>query len=159
MSSFNPTNLSVTFWPPVTPLKPVDGRKYTLTHSDSTGNLFLTIGYSYDTISINSVLRDEVLAEWIPQMGQYVLCGRVHISDGNFDQQYSRIRLMIFKREMNLALTAMVYGDRELLLNYPWLLDSPIYIHYQSDYPEFNQVQYYGTPRFFLATAQNQGVS
>ena len=31
----------------------VDKRKYTLTHSDETGELFLTIGKKYDNESIN----------------------------------------------------------------------------------------------------------
>lgn len=159
MSSFNPANLSVTFIPPVTAYKPVEKRKYTLTHSDGSGDFFLTIGYCYDGNCINPMLRDEVLAEWVPQMGQYVLRGKVYVSGGEFDERYSKIRFLIFKRELNKALTAIVYGDRELYQNYPWLLDSPIYIQFDSNYQSFNRMLYYGTPRIFLKSAMNQFVS
>lgn len=155
MSSFNPTKLSVTFIPPLTRYKPVERRKYTLTHSDRTGNLFLTIGYCYDVNAINPMLRDEVLAEWVPQMGQYVLRGKVYISGGEYDEQYSNIRFLIFQRELNKALTAIVYGDRELFQSYPWLLDSPIYIQFDSNFQSFNRMLYYGTPRTFLASVMD----
>jgi len=44
-------------------------RRYTLTHSDSTGDLFLTIGDDYDFKQISGwytkLMGDEVLAEWL----------------------------------------------------------------------------------------------
>ena len=65
----------------VTATEPIIGRKYTLTHSDITADLFLTIGleYAYDEIS---EMRDEVLAEWQTYEGNpllyvYVLCWSV----------------------------------------------------------------------------------
>ena len=43
-------------------------RKYTLTHSDFTGDLFLTIDKDYDKVALSNwytkFMRDEVLAEW-----------------------------------------------------------------------------------------------
>ncbi|MFE8699328.1 staygreen family protein [Cytobacillus sp. FJAT-54145] len=159
MSKFNPSKLSVTFLPPVTPFKPVDERKYTLTHSDETGELFLTVGYCFDMSAIKPKFRDEVLAEWIPRMGQYILKGKVYVSGGEFDEQYSKIRFMIFQRELKLALTAMIYGDRAFYQNYPWLLDSPIYIQFESNFPQYNQLLYYGTPRQFLNEALQESVT
>ncbi|WP_077212998.1 staygreen family protein [Bacillus dakarensis] len=159
MSKFNPSNLSVTFLPPATPYKPVEERKYTMTHSDETGELFLTVGYCYDISMINAEKHDEVLAEWVPSGGQFVLKGKVHVSGGEFDEQYSKVRFMIFQRELNLALTAIIYGDRIFFHNYPWLLDSPIYIEFESIYPTYHQVLYYGTPRQYLASALKQSVS
>lgn len=153
MSKFNPSKLSVTYLPPATPFKPVDERKYTLTHSDDTGELYLTVGYCYDMDAINPKFRDEVLAEWVPRMGQYVLSGKVYVTGGEFDEQYSKIRFMIFQRELSLALTAIVYGDRAFYQHYPWLLDSPIYIHFESTFPQFNQTLFAGTPRHFLTAA------
>lgn len=47
---------------------PVAPRRYTLTHSDSTGDLFLTVGAEYDRKQVSGwytrFMRDEVLAEW-----------------------------------------------------------------------------------------------
>ncbi|WP_238457925.1 staygreen family protein [Alkalihalobacterium alkalinitrilicum] len=64
MSSFDPQKLSVNFNPPASTVQPVETRKYTLTHSDDTGELFLDIGYVYNYAAIDCQMRDEILAEW-----------------------------------------------------------------------------------------------
>ncbi|MEH7436772.1 staygreen family protein [Neobacillus drentensis] len=150
MSVFIPSKLSVTYLAPATPFRPLEGRKYTLTHSDTTGQLFLTIGCEYNYSAVNYSMRDEVLAEWIPQLGEYSLCARVYVSGGEYDENYTKVRFMIFQKELNLALQAMVNGDQALYSNFPWLLDAPIYVHFESIYPQFNQVIFYGTPRNYL---------
>jgi hypothetical protein len=154
MSKFMPDKLTVTYLLPATPYEPVDSRKYTLTHSDTTGELFLSIGNVYDFQSINFTMRDEVLAVWITRNGEYVLYGNVYISKGEFDKNMARIRYMIFKKELELALTGIIYGDRSFFTNYPWLLDAPIYIQFTSVFPEFNKLEYYGTPRKYLNIAK-----
>lgn len=63
MGKLNPEKLFVEYRPGVTATEPVMGRKYTLTHSDETADLFLTIGLEYAYDKINK-MRDEVLAEW-----------------------------------------------------------------------------------------------
>ncbi|WP_409270233.1 staygreen family protein [Neobacillus sp. SCS-31] len=158
MTKFNQANLTVTYIAPITPFRPLEGRKYTLSHSDTTGKLFLTIGpeYSYST---TTVAKDEVFAEWVQSMGEYSLYGRVHVSSGEFDEQQSGVRFMIFKKEMDLALTAIVYGDQVFYKSFPWLLDAPIYIQFDSIYPEFKKVLYYGTPRQYLASSRGQKVT
>ncbi|WP_251550603.1 staygreen family protein [Neobacillus muris] len=151
MSILVPSKLLTAFLPPVTAFRPVEGRKYTLKYSDSTGQLFLTIGSNYDG-GTNQSFRDEVLAEWVHRMGEYSLVGRVHVSGDEFDKNYAKIRYAIFQKDINLALQAMVYGDQAFYTNFPWLLDAPIYIRFESVFPEFNQVLYYGTPRQFMAS-------
>lgn len=64
MSVFNPEKLTVKLISPATFAQPVVGRKYTLTHSDITADIFLDIGYVYNYKSINPNMRDEVLAKW-----------------------------------------------------------------------------------------------
>nr|WP_286181142.1 MULTISPECIES: staygreen family protein [unclassified Bacillus (in: firmicutes)] len=150
VSKFKPERLSVNFIPPATAFVPIDSRKYTLTHSDITGELFLAVGNVYDYQAINYEMRDEVLADWITINGEYLLYAKVYISNGEYDLNMSRIRYMIFKKELDLALTAMVYGDKNFFTYYPWLLDAPIYVQFSSIYAEFNQVAYYGTPRTYL---------
>ena len=82
VSVFNPAKLHVTYLPCATEYKIVTGRKYTLTHSDSTGNLFLSVGFVYNSSAINMKNRDEVLAEWIPYMGQYVFWNGIYYGWG-----------------------------------------------------------------------------
>lgn len=156
MSKFNPAKLSVKNIPPATPFEPVEGRRYTLTHSDDTGELFLSIGYLYDKQSINQKLRDEVLAEWAAQNGEFLLIGKVYISNGDYDEKFSRIRYLIFKKELELALTGIIYGDQSLFEYYPWLLDAPIYIRFESIYPEFRETLFCGTPRQYLIASRTK---
>ncbi|RXT03731.1 staygreen family protein [Ammoniphilus sp. CFH 90114] len=148
MSVFNPQKLSVKLLPPATFLHPIEGRKYTLTHSDDTGELFLDIGYVYNQQAINPKMRDEVLAEWKkdPQ-GRFYLLGKAYVDGGEFSKQVAGFRFNIFQREMNLALKGIIYGDRPFYANYPLLLDASIFIHYESTFPEYRGLYNYGTPR------------
>ena len=152
MSEFNPVKLHVSYLPCATEYKIVTGRKYTLTHSDSTGDLFLSVGFVYNSSAINMKNRDEVLAEWIPYMGQYVLNGKVYITGGEYNEQSAKERFKIFKRELPLALTAIIYGERNFYQVNPYLLHAPIYIQFESILPGFHQMIYFGTPRQYLST-------
>ena len=152
MSSFNTQKLSVKLIPPATFANPIEGRKYTLTHSDVTAELFLDIGKEYNYESINWKMRDEVLAKWVKDThGRLLLIGKVHVDDSQFNENASRVRFAIFKKEMDTALKGIVYGDRLFYQHYPRLLDAPIYIHYDSVFPQFKQTLYYGTPRRYLS--------
>ncbi|PLR82442.1 hypothetical protein CVD25_13900 [Bacillus canaveralius] len=159
MNKFDPAKLSTDIKAPATQFGPVDNRKYTLTHSDTNGEFLLKIGCHFDLDAVNSKQRDEVFAEWKPKSGQYILFGRVYISNGDFDEKYSQVRFLIFQRELELALTAITYGDQAFFTYYPWLLDSPIYIQFESVYPQFNKIVYQGTPRQYLNVALKKTVS
>ncbi|MBM7691373.1 hypothetical protein JOC77_000778 [Peribacillus deserti] len=150
MPNFHSKNLITTYMPMTTVFMPADGRKYTLTHSERTGDLFLSIGSEYNAKAVNQSLRDEVLAEWIPQMGQYVLAGKVYVGGNEYSENAAKIRFSIFEREMDQALEAIIYGDQAFFEYFPWLLDCPIYIHFESVYPSCNKMLYFGTPRQFL---------
>ena len=147
--SFQTEQLSVTYIPPVTPSGPLEGRKYTLTHSDLTGQLFLSIGCEIDAMNINWEMRDEVVADWRMLNGQYVLTAYIHISKGEFNEQKAQSRYDHFVKMMPVALHAIVHGDQTLFAYYPWLLDSPIYVQFSSNYPDHNKIEYYGTVRHY----------
>ncbi|MBA2175989.1 staygreen family protein [Halobacillus locisalis] len=151
MMSFHPEKLSVTLIPPATKIEPIENRKYTLTHSDTTGELFLSTGTEYDIAAINPVMRDEVIAEWMKDdQNRYYLAGKAHVDGTNMDKSSSMIRFNVFKKEMETALKGITYGDRAFFAEYPTLQDAPIYIQYESIYPKYNQTFYYGTPRQYL---------
>ena len=61
---FDPDKLETNIIPPTTSTEPIEGRKYTLTHSDDTGMMFLDISNKYNYSAINEKLRDEVLGKW-----------------------------------------------------------------------------------------------
>ena len=69
MSNFNPNKLWINYR--LCNLNQIQPRRYTLTHSDETGELFLVIGsdFAYEKFT---TMRDEVAAEWMTNSsGQY----------------------------------------------------------------------------------------
>lgn len=145
MIRLNPEKLSVQFRQGVTKTSPILGRHYTMTHSDITAELFLTIGlqYAYDKISS---IRDDVLAKWTILNNSCILSAYVLIDNGQFDLSKILKRNEIFIRELPLALETLRYGDRVLFQTYPFLDKCPIFIHFQSTYPYLNRTENWGTP-------------
>lgn len=148
LNTFNTNQLYVEFRDGVTETSPVNKRKYTLTHSDLTANLFLTIGleYAYDKVGD---LRDEVLAEWRVNNGYSFLCAYVYVN-GQKDPAVSVLRNTIFRRELPLALQAIRYGDRKLFDTYQYLDNAPICIYFDSQSPEYNRIESWGTMKGYM---------
>ncbi|MFB4169061.1 staygreen family protein [Virgibacillus sp. JSM 102003] len=136
---FNPDKLYVEFREGVTATEPIIHRRYTLTHSDITAELFLTIGLSFAWDKIGP-MRDEVLGEWTKIRGSYVYNVYLDV-DGQSDQTVAAIRNDIFRRELPLALKAIRYGDRRFFISHPELNNSPIIVYFKSQYPELNKVE------------------
>ncbi|MDF2534701.1 MAG: hypothetical protein K0R18_858 [Bacillales bacterium] len=143
MRKFNPDKLIVEYRCGVTTVEPVIPRRYTLTHSDITANLFLTIGLSYADDKINA-MRDEVLAEWIHKEELYLFYVYLYV-DGQFGPEAAYKRNSIFRRELPLALEAIRYGDRKFFCYHPDLDHSSIIVFFMSTNPQFNKVENWGT--------------
>ncbi|MGK0468220.1 MAG: hypothetical protein ACJAX4_003540 [Clostridium sp.] len=144
LSKFNTEMLHVNFGIGTGETKPIIPRKYTLTHSDVTGELFLTIAAKYDYDKITD-MRDEVLAEWIMVNSGYALMVIVMV-DKEKNPIMSAVRNNIFTKELPLALQALRYGDREFFRENPSLDKAPIYVKFNSVFPMFNRLELWGTP-------------
>ena len=144
LSDFNKEKLFVEFMDGISATGPVIPRRYTLTHSDLTGDLFLTIGIQYAWDKINP-MRDEVLGEWKPNGSSFYYCVYVYIDQGEYNLNVSKKRNDIFRRELPLALTAIRYGDRYLFESYPNLDHSFIIINFMSAYSQFARQESWGT--------------
>ena len=111
MRNFTPDKLWINYQ--LRNLNQLNPRRYTLTHSDETGDLCLVISsdYAYDKLT---AMRDEVLGEWTTK---------------DFQNYYF-----------------YVYGRLDGLFTvYPQFNSAPIYIHFQSDDPKYNRIEYYQT--------------
>lgn len=128
----------------VTNKEPIVQRRYTLTHSDLTGDLFLTIGKQFAWDKINP-MRDEVIGEWVTNGTTLYYCVYLYIDRGEYDQNVSAKRSEIFRRELPLALTAIRYGDRFLFDAYPQLDQISIIVSFMSSYPQFARQENWGT--------------
>ena len=109
-------------------------RCYTLTHSDRTGDLYLTIGSDFDHEQISGwymrLMRDEVLAEWKKEQDHFCLHVYCHVC-GGFVFANASLREWIFRREMSRVLEAFRYGDREVFAENPRLDQAEILVHLQ----------------------------
>jgi len=145
--SFNSNKLHVTCRESCEARKALLPRRYTLTHSDSTGELFLTIDCDYDKDQISSIytrfMRDEVLAEWQRIDEKYELHIFLHVS-GGLIFGWAKLRFKILKFHLPLVLKSLIYGDQELLNNFPQLNDSDIIVHFNSRKIKYHSIQNYG---------------
>lgn len=94
-------------------------RCYTLTHSDRTGDLFLSIGSHYDDDALRSLQvrleRDEVLARWARTDGGWTLELHMMAQGGLPLFGTGAMRCSIFRHYRPLVLRAICRGDREFL--------------------------------------------
>ncbi|MHC0039729.1 staygreen family protein [Pseudoneobacillus sp. C159] len=148
MANFIPEKLFVEYRDGVTTTEPLIPRCYTLTHSDITGELFLTIGNKYAWDKINP-MRDEVSGVWKKHGNSLYYCVYVYIDQGEYSQNASAKRDEIFRRELPLALTAIRYGDRMLFDTNPNLDHTPIIMNFMSSYPQFSRQEIWGTFKNF----------
>jgi hypothetical protein len=125
-------------------------RCYTLTHSDTTGELFLTIGPIYDHEQISSwytrFMRDEVLAAWEMDEEKPALHIHVHVS-GGLILGTAKWRDKILRQHMPLVLEAFRYGDRELVEKYPELEQAQVIVHFHATKSDYDRVETWGILR------------
>lgn len=147
MADFDRSKVHTEFREGVTKTAPILGRRYTLTHSDTTGELFVTVGRNFASDKFNEI-RDEVILEFQACQGALVLIGRVLV-DLNGDIESSGIRNEIFSEQMPLALRAIRYGDRCLYESCPELDRVSIWISFCSQYKPYSITRNYGTMKLY----------
>lgn len=142
MRKIDPNKIFTEYRQEVTPTAPSRGRKYTMTHSDTTGDLFVTIGLTYAEDKIGP-MRDEVKLAWETLGNRPILYGEV-VVDGKDVPGNAKIRNNIFLKEMPTALTAIRYGDRQFFEKYPELDNVPVLIQFISRNPNFHRLRSFG---------------
>ncbi|AMO84194.1 Staygreen protein [Solibacillus isronensis B3W22] len=145
MNKFNPERLSVEYRDGVTATDPVISRHHTLTHSDDTGELFLTIGTQFAWDKVNNDMRDEVIGEWKTNGHCIYYNAYVMVNKEGQDFNTAMRRYEVFRRELPLALTAIRYGDRFLFNVYPALDNGLIIVNFISTYPQLYKQEIFGT--------------
>jgi hypothetical protein len=152
MSHLNPQKLHIKFAEGITADAPLTPRAYTLTHSDSTGEMYLTIGPKHDKRQISGwytrLMRDEVLAEWQsrekPEL--HVHC---HVNGGLVIGS-AGWRDSIFRRHLPLVLETFRYGDRALFEAFPELNLAPIRVHFHATQERYDRIEDWGKPGDYL---------
>lgn len=142
MFKFNPKDLKVSLKNGISIMEPAELRKYTLTHSDETGELFLTIGNEYDNDSIDYKVRDEVLGIWVKKDKYYLLLS-VQLDNGEGILN-TTIRDKIFREELPIAIQAIICGDNLFIENNKELYDAKVLVKFNSGINEYNCVEDWG---------------
>jgi hypothetical protein len=122
-------------------------RRYTLTHSDMTGELLLTIGADYNNKQIGGwytrLMRDEVLAEWQKEKGGYSLHLYCHVS-GGIVFGTAGMRYGIFRQHMPLVLRAFHEGDAPLYERQSGLNQTNVIVHFFAWQKRYRRIEPWG---------------
>ena len=147
MEHLNPEKLHMSYIDGTNAEGPITPRAYTLTHSDSTGDLFLSIGPRYDMKQISGLytrlMRDEVLAELKNDSDGLSLNVHCHVS-GGFVFGRAKWRYNIFCSELSLALEAIRYGDKTFFDHNPKLENITVRVHFKSADKSYNKTEKWG---------------
>lgn len=158
MTHLNPSQLHVQFIDGANETGPLSPRAYTLTHSDITGELFLTIGKEINFPQIEGIytwlMRDEVLAEWelSEHATLHVFC---HVS-GGLVFGTARMRYSIFRFHMPMVLEAFCYGDRILVKEHPELAKGSVVVHFIAKQKRFNLDEIWGVLEDYQVRSINE---
>ena len=140
----NPDKLHTAFSPGTLPDRLELPRRYTLTHSDFTGDLYLNIGAEYDRKQCSGLytrlMRDEVLAEISETETGYTLDVYCHVS-GGLVFGTAKFRYVIFQRELPLVLESIRYGDSALFRSSPEMDRIPVIVHFKSNKSHYNRIE------------------
>lgn len=132
---FDAEKLHVTFAEGCTPRGPLTPRRYTLTHSDRTGDLFLAIGCEYDRAALGALQvrleRDEVLGEWTAGADGPQLELRMMAQGGVPLFGTGTMRRDIFRHYRPMVLAALRHGDRLFSEAHPELADAPVTVRFE----------------------------
>jgi len=147
MKRLNPEKLHVTYLPGAGQTEPLSPRRYTLTHSDFTGDLFLSVGSDYDREKVSQwytkLMRDEVLAEWEMENDEPCLMLHCHVS-GGVVFGWAGMRNGIFHRELPLALEGIRFGDRRLVDAHPKLDKANIWVRFHATQTRYEVKENWG---------------
>ncbi|MPM06694.1 hypothetical protein SDC9_52997 [bioreactor metagenome] len=142
MRELNPQKVFVQYRGEINPYEPIMLRKYTITHSDLGGELFVFVAENYAEDQITK-MRDEVRVSFEHAEKGYQLIGEVLV-DGKDVKGNAYIRNKIFYSEMPTALQALRQGDRFLFHKDPALDSTPVFIHFISGSPTYDKTYDFG---------------
>jgi hypothetical protein len=129
----DPARLQVTSLPGAGREDPLTPRRCTLTHSDLTGHLFLSIGEDFDEAALRTLQvrlqRDEVLGEWVVDDGPRL---DLHMAAQGGLPVFgtARMRVGVFRRYRDLVLDALRSGDSAPSAAHPEVRDAPVMAHF-----------------------------
>ncbi len=143
MDKLDPNKLIIDFKKGISKDGPISPRNYTVTHSDNTGDILITVAKDYDKGHVTDK-RDEVYGRWCENGKNYVLCLHLNVDGNERDKNKVAQRNRIFRDALPLAITAIRQGDLGLIKKHNKLDESDIFIKFNSRFDEFYKVEHWG---------------
>jgi len=162
MPSFDPKKLHVNFMDGVTENGDELQRCYTLTHSDRTGDLFLSIGNCYDYVCVSKrytrFMRDEVLGELRKESDTLSLNLHYHVS-GGFVFGNTSLRNRILRRFVSYNISEIIYGDKAFFEKKPEFSRIPVFVFFHSKNKKYERTENWGTVGQYRKSASANNLS
>jgi hypothetical protein len=144
MPSLKAEKIQVTYLPGVSKFYPLTPRYYTLTHSDRTGDLFLSVGTSYDVEKLSDLytrfMRDEVIAELKSEDGGLSLNLHYHVC-GGFVFGWANLRFKIFCRFISYNVQAIRFGDKAFFDKNPEFDEARVLVYFHSSNKKYEKIE------------------
>lgn len=130
-------------------------RKYTSSHNDQTREIYLSIGHKYNKklLSSEEEIKTEssVIGKWVEvSTNKYEIHLRVSVSTEQNPQ--SNIRNTVFCRELGTVIEGIAFAETALFSKYPYLLNTPVIIHFKSIDKKYNRVEYWHKIKYWRSS-------
>jgi hypothetical protein len=147
MSDRKHEKLHISFLEGISPGELSFPRKYTLTHSDFTGEMFLSIDGKYNARQYSGfysrLMRDEVLAELKKDPEGIALHVYGHVS-GGCAFGGARWRNDLLHYHMPSVIKVLRYGERQMISMNPEVDRAHVWVHFSSHRARYNRVEDWG---------------
>lgn len=143
MDKLDSSKLIIDFKKGISQSGPIVPRNYTVTHSDETGDILVTVAKEYDKTHITAK-RDEVYGRWREHGKDYALCLYLSVDGNERDRNKIEQRNRSFREALPLVITAIRQGDLGLIKKYNKLDESDVFIKFDSRFEDFYKVENWG---------------
>lgn len=127
-------------------------RKYTTTHNDVPPKLFVAVGHEYDKCLLSSpeVIQEstQVVGQWVKKDDKYEIHLEALVSDAAHPN--AKARNTEFCNFMSIVLETIGFAEVNLLRRHPELARTRIYIHFKSNDPTYDRVEYWHRLGYWL---------
>lgn len=154
MDKLDPNKLIIDFKRGISQDGPIIPRNYTVTHSDDTGDILITVAKDYDKTHVTDK-RDEVYAKWCKNGKEYALCLYLSVDGNERDKNKITKRNRMFREGLPLVITAIRQGDLELIKKHNNLDESDVFIKFDSRFEDFYKVENWGKVKNYKYVEDN----
>lgn len=121
-------------------------RKYTSTHSDETGEIFLAVDKKYYKPYLENEesqkVESQVIGKWVKKKNKYKILLKVVVSSEK--NPNAKLRYDIYQRELPHVLKTIALAESCTMKHDDNIKKAKIYVKFDSIDPKYQKVQYWG---------------